>query len=967
MRTLILGFFLLSGAAGLVYEVAWIRQAGSVIGNTTYAVGTVVGVFMGGLALGAWLGGRWADRRQGPSLLRLYGALELGVAASALAVAPLLALSEPLFRVLWNALGEGSPVYVALRVVLVGLLLILPTTLMGATLPVLTRWCSETADAGPREAGRAYAVNTFGGVLGTLAAGFWIVPGLGLRAGTWIAAAVNLLIGLVCIARAKGAAPLRNSLPAPDLPPLPRLALAVAAGSGFAALACQVAWTRSLTLALGSTVHAFTAILSSFILGLALGSAAAAWALPRLKRTDLPLAAVQAALGVAVFALLPFLGDLPLQVAGSLAADPDRLARLQLAVAAAVVLLPAFLMGAVFPLLLRHAGVPEGAVGRSVAAVYTANTLGCIAGSLAASFLLVPLLGLTRTLALAATISLALAAALLPRKWAAAPLAAAVLAWAFLPRWDPRVLASGAFLYGAADLRSATSSSVDLRTYLHRDTELLAEHWDAYGLVTVHRGAGGLLTMRVNGKADASIGPADRPNMHFTGHLPLLHHPAPKRALLVGLGGGLTLDAMRKHPLERIDCVELSPAVVKASSAFPEAVDGLKDPRVRLVVGDGRSLVAYGREPYDAIVSQPSNLWVSGMATLFTRDFFELSARRLSPGGVFGQWVHAYRLSPDDFKLVVRTFFAVFPHGWLWEVFPGSDYVLVGAREPLPLATVGPRRDATGALGEWLAHEAAPLAALYGHLVTDAPGALAWAGPGAVLTDDRCSIEYTAPRALHRDYRAELLQSLDPVRAALEIPGVSDARERRRAVARAVRLFAETRPLKALAELPAALDPRTVVFADQAADAAIEIGLRRKEAGDPQAAVACFNAVPRLSGKYAEAQSELGDLLASAFRDFDRAAAAFQRAREADPRSFAAAVGLAQLHDVRGERSASVARWQDAVGLRPDSVETHWRFAQALLRDDRKPAAEAAVRRVLELKPDHPEAKELLQVLAAPR
>jgi spermidine synthase len=961
MRPLVLAFFLLSGATGLIYEVAWIRQMGSVIGNTTYAIGTVVGVFMGGLAFGAWIGGRAADQRSGRGLLRLYGALELGIALSALLVEPLLGLAEPFFRFLWNALGEGSPVYVALRVLLVGALLFAPTTLMGATLPVLTRWLSGSAEAGPREAGRAYAVNTLGGVLGTLAAGFWLVPDLGLRASTWTAAALNLAIAASCLALGRGAGPIRVPTAPPPAPRPPRLALAIAAMSGFAALVAEVAWTRSLTLALGSTVHAFTVILAAFILGLALGSAASAWLLPRIRRPDLALAALLGTIGLSILALVPVLGDLPLRVAGALGEHPDRLLRLQFAVSGACVLVPTFLMGAVFPLLLRTAGLPEGAVGRGVAAVYTANTLGCIAGSLAASFLLVPALGLGRTLALGAAVSLALSALLLPRRWAVLPLAVGLLGF-LLPRWDPKVLASGAFLYGAADLRSARSRDLDLLAYLDRDTELVAEHWDAYGLVTVHRGADGLLTMRVNGKADASTGPADRPNMLFTGHLPLLHHPAPKRALLIGLGGGLTLEAMRAHPLDRIDCVELSPAVVAASGRFREAAQSLAEDRVRLVVGDGRSLVTYGRDPYDVIVSQPSNLWISGMATLFTRDFFDAAARRLTPGGVFGQWVHAYKLAPEDFRLVVRTFFAAFPHGWLWEVFPGSDYVLVGGRVPLPLDVLGSRRDATRALDEWTAHEITPLEGLLGHLVTDADGARGWAGPGPVLTDDRCSIEYTAPRALHRDFRSELLASLDPVRAALRVPGES-ARERRRSIARAVGLFAETRPLKALAELPPIFDPRTRVFVDQAADAAIEIAIRRKEAGDAKSALDALQRVPRGSSKYAEAQSELGDLYVMAYQDYEKAIDAFGRARRADPGLFAAAVGLAQMHDLRKERAEAVSVWREATAIRPESAEAHWRLAQALVRDDRKTSAEVALRRVLELEPDHARARKLLAEL----
>src|SRR5438552_4137210 len=176
MRPLVLSFFFISGLCGLLYEVVWIRVAGTVIGNTTYAIGTVVGVFMGGLALGAWRGRRSADRRQGAALLRLYGLLEAGVALSAVAVPWLVTASEPLFRMLWNSVGGIAPLYAALRALLVGIVLLVPTTLMGATLPVLSRFLSDSKEEAARQAGFAYAINTFGGVAGTLLSGFWLIP-----------------------------------------------------------------------------------------------------------------------------------------------------------------------------------------------------------------------------------------------------------------------------------------------------------------------------------------------------------------------------------------------------------------------------------------------------------------------------------------------------------------------------------------------------------------------------------------------------------------------------------------------------------------------------------------------------------------------------------------------------------------------------------------------------------------------
>jgi spermidine synthase len=991
MRALVLAFFFVSGLCGLLYEVVWIRAAGTVIGNTTHAVGTVVGVFMGGLALGGWWGGRQADRRTGGALLSLYGLLEGGVAIAAIAVPFLIAASEPLFRILWNALAGAPLVYGALRVLLVGIILLIPTTLMGATLPVLSRFLSSSIDSAGREAGRAYAINTMGGVIGTLAAGFWLVPELGLRATTLIAALLNLAIGAASWKLARNIAGERASAPPQEPSPAP-LPLIVAAVSGLASLLYEIAWTRSLVLALGSTVHAFTLILTAFILGLALGSAGAALILPRLRNLPASLAAVQIAIGVLAIALLPALGDLPLRVAPlteGMHRDYGSMLATQAGFVAAFVLLPTLFMGAVFPLAIRWAAGPGRSIGRSVGAVYTANTLGSIAGSLAGSFALVPFAGLASTVKIAATLNLAVALVLLAkaprRRWIAAlPAAAALAGWLLLPAWDPKIMTSGPFLYGAADVRSARRFEQDLRQYLQKDSELVAQYSDSYGLVTIHRQQNGILSMKVNGKTDASTGPTDRANMLFVGHLALIHHPQPKRALCIGLGGGITLAAMAKHPVERLDCVELSPAVVRGAAHFKEAMDRvLDDKRVNLIIGDGRNAILFGREPYDVIVSQPSNLWVSGMANLFTRDFFEESSRRLAPGGIFCQWVHAYWLSPDNLRDVFRTFYGVYPHGSVWEVFPGHDYLLLGTREPLKtdLAGLEARLLATRALEDYVGTESPRAPGLIAYLVADADQARKGAGPGAMITDDRCFIEYSAPRSMGRDTRPQVLEWLDGVRRPSPVrtlySGVSDAvaddfarrRESRRLLAEAVRIHVDD-PERALATLertpvPLQRDPRTTIFIDLIAEALVLQAQNRLRSVDPKGAIELLRRIPRLASSYLGAQLLLGETYLQLRRP-EEARRFYIVAREVDPKSLEAAAGLARALQIDQNYAEASTVWREVVALRPDLSPAHVQLAICLMRLDRIDEAKAECRKALEVDPADRRAADLLKDLGKP-
>ena len=983
-RARVFAFFFVSGFCGLLYEVVWIRVAGSVIGNTTYAIGTVVGVFMGGLAIGAAWGGRAADRRSGAELLRLYGLLEAGIALSALLVPFLLAASGPLFRVLWSAVGEVTVLYAAIRALLVAALLIIPTTLMGATLPVLSRHFSASALSAPDEAGRVYAVNTLGGVAGTLAAGFWLIPSFGLRITTAVAIALNGAIAVAALLLARGKK--GELLPAaPEGPPPRRLALWVALASGFISMAYEVAWIRSLVLGLGSTVHAFTLILATFILGLALGSSAGARVLGRIRDPIGALAVVQGLIGIASVILLPFLGEIPLHVARQVeswkAAEGSAFGT-QVTVIALFILVPTFLMGAAFPLLCRLAVGGDATVGRAIGAVYAWNTVGCIAGSVLVSFLVLPGIGPSATIRAAVTLNAILSAVLLlsraPRivEAAIAPGILAVAAWV-VPGWDLQVIASGAFLNGETYVARTREGEETLERAMGRHP-IVAHFWDSYGLVTVHEEGGGTRSLRVNGKPDAST-MDDMPTQLLLGHLPLLHHPAPRRAMLIGLGCGVTLGAMAQHPLERIDCLEISSAVMKAAGHF-ESVNGgvLHDPRVRATVGDGRNAIRFGRDPYDVIVSEPSNLWISGMAGLFTRDFFEEAARRLGPQGIFCQWVHAYALPSEDFRLLLRTFYSVFPGGSVWEVSPGSDYLLLGWRDDprAPFARLESRMAAPGVRAQIEEPNLPGAAGLLASLVTDAAGARRFAGEGPLLTDDHCSIEYTAPRGLYMaSPLPETLGRLDPVRAdAVELRlyegmgpetarGVARSREGRRAFAAAYgKASAETNPetVRALEELRARYTPDRAFakFTDSLADRFYREGLAARSAGETALAVELFRVVPRGSAPYPSTLLQLAALYDRIGRRAE-AKAALEEVVRAAPGSPAAASIRAAQHESAGRFAEAAEEWRRVVADRPTPAST-LRLVQYLLKAGKKPEAMEECRKLLRLDPTHAEARRLL-------
>ncbi len=804
----VIACFLISGAVGLIYEVLWIRLLGLVFGHTVFAVTTVLASFMGGLGLGSYLFGRIADHSA--HLLRFYGSLEIGIGAYCLALPTLLGWVSQLYLWISRSLDLSYFAFSTVQFSFVALLLIVPTCLMGATLPVLARFfVREEATLG-RQVGILYSVNTLGAVFGALLAGYWLVPVLGIQTTIRLAVVLNVGVGglvllfdrhLQRLAAPQAAAkPLTatggNTAAVGSAPALGGTARIVAVGfgaSGAASMIYEVTWSRALTLSIGSSTYAFTAMLVAFLCGIAGGSWAFAALAGRRRVHAETFGLLQIAIGLCGVALLPMFGRMPIWFLELFRFSQAAwfVQGIQFGVSFAAMLLPTLLIGATFPCAVRVLARGVDRIGNDTGWIYAVNTAGAILGTVLAGFAGVPLLGIQWTMRIGVWVNLAVGAAVLLavrgrggallRTSALGMAVAAIGGTILLPGWDPALMSSGVAIYGPRYLPLLRAGEFG-RSNWQGDVIYYRDGISA--TVSVHRDGPGL-SLRVNGKTDAG-NVSDMHTQLFCAHIPMLLHPNPKRVLIIGLGSGVTAGAVAQYPVDQIDIIEIEPAVVEAARFFErENRKVLADPRVRVVIADGRNFLLNSRVPYDVIISEPSNPWIRGLASLFTREFYTLARSRLAPDGVMLQWVQGYGISPEDLRMVAATFRTAFPQSTLWNTTMGDNF-LVGAPGPLsiPLDRFQTRYDASPALREDFARVGlhSPLGLLADHLL-DAQDLARYAGQGALNTDDTLWLEFSAPRTLYdigiaelnyrilRSYRSASLPPLAPAdRARADTP-----------------------------------------------------------------------------------------------------------------------------------------------------------------------------------------------------
>ncbi|OGA69194.1 MAG: hypothetical protein A3G83_10940 [Betaproteobacteria bacterium RIFCSPLOWO2_12_FULL_68_20] len=682
--------FTASGFAGLIYESIWTHYLKLFLGHAAYAQSLVLAVFMGGMAAGAALCARFSGRIRNPLLA--YALLEAAIGLIALGFHEAFVLvTDWSHGALLPALGSAW-LALAAKLALSGLLILPQSVLLGATFPLMSAGLVRAYPAASGESvAMLYFTNSLGASAGVLASGFVLIEWVGLPGTLRTAAGINLALAAAVwvIAREARHAPLAPRTGAGE--GAAALLLAVAFFTGLASFVYEISWIRMLSLVLGASTHSFELMLATFIFGLALGGLAMRRRVDAVASPGRLLGGVQVAMGLAALATLPVYDA----TFGLMETLMKGLARSEVGYAlfnlsgqaiAGLVMLPAtFFAGMTLPLLtgaLLRQGAGEAAIGQ----VYAANTLGAIAGVVLAVQAGLPLLGLKGSLIAGSLIDAALGLLLLrrfaasPRQlaWATAACAAVFIVLGFAFELDPNKLTAGVFRHG--DL----ATSRDAQVLFAKDGKTATVHLVKYSEAT---------SIRTNGKSDGSINldaqgvrGTDEITMVLTGALPLALKPEAKSAAVIGIGTGLTTHTLLQSlDIERVETVEIESAMAEAARGFmPRNSAAFADPRGAILIDDAKTFFATRNRRYDIIVSEPSNPWVSGVASLFTREFYARIRTHLNPGGLLVQWMQLYEIDPSLVATVMRALGEAFAH---YAVFAASDHdlLIVASESAIPL------------------------------------------------------------------------------------------------------------------------------------------------------------------------------------------------------------------------------------------------------------------------------------------
>ncbi len=955
--------FFLSGTAALVYEVLWLKLLGLVFGNTTYAISVVLSAYMAGLGIGSYVSGRYAHHFRNP--LRTYGVLELIIGLYCAFTFQLVDGMQWIYVYFAQVASPSAHVFTAVRLLLTLPVLFVPTFMMGATMPVLSRMYIRTTRGIGSGTAALYTINTAGAVCGTLAAGFVLIPVLGKTGTLAVTVALNLIVAAIAI---MAPAPALDSNAPPDnadaeRPARPQSGPSASvrwlpAGifvSGIAAMLLEVSWTRILAAVLGSSSYAFTIMLSTFLFGLAAGSALCKRALSLGSARGSHWAWLQIGIAASAMVALPlyeYMDLATLRVFSLTLGYPNLFNLFRAFLCSGLMIGPTLCFGATFPISVALYTRKPQDIGRGIGSLYLANTAGNIVGSLAAGFVMIPLFGIHRTAVAAIVISAAIGIAAMPftargpvrRGLAPVAAAACIVIGLFHMRngWDPRNLTRGLHVlpHGSLD-----KSTVDILA-ANFDRQVLFYREGMNAVVSVSQ-VGEHRNLKVNAKADAST-VIDLHTQLFCGSLPHLLHPAPRRSLVIGFGSGSTLAASLAFPVEQVDLVEIEPAVLEAAPYFDRINRrAYEDPRVRMIVGDGRNHLLVEPNNYDIIISEPSNPWMAGTATLFTVDFYEHVRNRLNAGGILCQWVQSYSLAPSDFRMVIASVRHIFPQTTLWNC-QGGDWLIIASESPvvvdhnrieqcyntLPLLRqdldVLNIRGAAGILSYFMLGNN-DLGRFVGH-------------DTRLNTDNHLHLEFNAPKTLHVRDTSTLIADLIATYRTVEFPPIVNGpdilkvpralnhlaegllgRNRNTVSPRIIDYFNRSLKLIALGEHHAdantglgrcflynknaagALQPlRTATQQDpKSAEAWAYLGVAYQQTGNSDQALAALRRATELDASEAEYFLWLGQVLESR-QQYTDAATAFARSTANNPYSLKAHIARSRSHRLAGDVQSAI-------------------------------------------------------------
>ena len=678
-RIAVFALFFFSGVSGLIYEVVWTRLLTSILGNTIYAVSIVLSAFMAGLSIGSLAAGRFIDTRK--DSLKIYAALELFIGIAGFGITVLLNQTGPVYVWVHHALADSGPAISAWRSLFAFLVLIVPTTLMGATLPVLSKFTSESDSKIGATVGMLYGLNTLGAAVGCWAAGFLFIGAIGIVKTVVIASALNIAIGIfawsfrtACFSAQKIEQQAQPPEPLPQTPSQVSavVALAAFAVSGFAAMGYEISWTRILITYMGNTVYAFAAMLTSFLLGLALGGLALSYFVNKLPKPFFCFGLLQLGIGIYIMALLYYCGSHLYLLVPHISPYPvvSNVFAMFLK-AMALMLPPTILMGASFPLAARLYVTQRSAVGSGVSKLYSWNTIACITGSLVTGFVVVPNIGFEKSMIVMLSLNICCGVALLcTQPVVRIRLKAAVI-----------ICILGASAVGITFIPAHSIEKLH-RTIFHNEEKTIRYKETPYGIVEVLQGPARRRLLQDDlDLAGTSL--AYLSSQKPLGHLPMLLHPRPHSVFIIGFGaGGATYAASTYPDVQKIRIAELNKEIIAAAPLFFSVNhDVLSNPKCSVAITDGRQFLLTTPSRFDVI--SVDLLWPqsAGAGSLYTKEFYRLCFDRLNQGGLMVEWIHT-GLIPKKYVLVIlKTIRQVFPYAALWTSRSFGHIFLVASKD----------------------------------------------------------------------------------------------------------------------------------------------------------------------------------------------------------------------------------------------------------------------------------------------
>ncbi len=691
--------FIFSGASGLIYQVIWMRQLTLVFGSTVFATSTVLTAFMGGLALGSYYFGKKIDEsRESP--LRIYALLEAGIGGFCLVWPLILTVLSALYVLIHRNITSEFYTLSLIRFVLTFGVLLIPSTLMGGTLPVLTRFFVKRLEQLGTNIGILYALNTFGAVIGTVAAGFFLIESLGIRWTLGVGIAINFAVAAIALVLARKASATEDTSSQPKivvedkaLSPTTQstesrepkaeshLALWAIGVSGFCALAYEVLWTRIMVFFLGSTTYAFATMLAAFLFGIALGSMVFARWVDRMKQPVAVFGIVQLGIGLFALILMPAFEEL-YGMSRALQSTFGSSRFWTFFSCFLVMCLPTFLMGASFPIVTKIYTGSARQLGKSIGNVYAINTVGSILGAFCAGFILIPLLGIRPSIVLTVALNSIIGCLLIWRGSGQTETGKQLLQGVSIAM--PVLNAGLAIILLLTVNQPLFLKSAIFKTQRPGDT-LVDYNEEVDATVTTLKDDEGVYRLYVDTNQAADASRWDSPSHRVIAHLPLLLHPRPKRALVVGFGMGLTSYSITQHGVA-VDAIELSSGVISAAQKHFTHINGnvFESSLFNYKLNDGRNHILMTKTKYDMISTGIIHPLVSaGSSNIYTADFYRLCRRILTEDGIMCQWVPLHRLPEEHYKMIVRTFIEVFPETTLWYKYTPDFVILIGTLEPL--------------------------------------------------------------------------------------------------------------------------------------------------------------------------------------------------------------------------------------------------------------------------------------------